>query len=136
MTSHNALFVLLSTALTLTSCSEIKTNDAKATFRYWAGTDSPADIELLHGQYWQSGHWTKEYIMYLELKSSKTWWEEFIQHNSLAPDTTKWSRPNDAPKWFTPSENSIQFGQTGFSQGSRYFYDTTTGVCCIYEIQL
>lgn len=121
---------------TLTSCSELKTSDAEKTFKYWAGTPLTSDVELLNGQYWQSGHWTKEYIMYLKLKPSKLWWNEFLKQNSLTTDTTKWIRPDDAPKWFKPTENSIQFGQTGFSQGSRYFNDTITGVCYIYEIQL
>ena len=85
-----------------------QTSDAKETFKYWAGTNPPADIELLNGQYWQSGHWTKEYIMYLKLKPSKTWWDDFVKQNSLTVDTTKWSKPDDAPNWFEPTKNTKQ----------------------------
>lgn len=135
-TKRYTLIALAFIIFTLTSCSETQTSDAKKTFKYWAGTNPPSDIEILNGQYWQSGHWTKEYIMYLKLKPSKTWWNEFINQNSLTVDTTKWTKPDDAPSWFEPTENSKQYGQLGFSQGSRYFQDTSTGVCYIYEIQL
>ena len=54
-------FILLTTFL-LTSCSEIKTDNPKETFKYWAGTNPPADFELFNGQYWRSAHWTLEYI--------------------------------------------------------------------------
>ena len=74
--------------------------------------------------------------MYLELKPSKVWWDEFIKQNLLSIGTTKWIKPNDIPKWFKPTDKSIMYEQTGFSQGSKYFKDTTTGICFIYEIQL
>ena len=135
-TKYLTLSAFLLTSITLTGCSEIKTTDAKETYKYWAGTSSPADIQLLKGQYWQSAHWTKEYIMYLKLKPSKNWWNEFIKQNSLSVDTTEWTKPDDAPQWFKPTLNSIQYGKSGFSQGSRYFSDTTTGICYVYEIQL
>lgn len=120
----------------VTSCSEKKSIDAKDTFKYWAGTNAPDDIELINGQYWQSSYWTKEYIMYLKFKPTKKWWDEFIKQNKLSSDTTKWAKPTDAPTWFKPTDKSLQFGQTGFSEGSRYFCDTITRICYIYEIQL
>jgi hypothetical protein len=136
VTRRPIFIALVLIVISLTSCSEIKTSDAKETFKYWAGTNPPADIELLNGQYWQSSHWTKEYIMYLKLKPSKIWWDEFVKQNSLVVDTTKWSKPDDAPDWFEPTKDSKEYGQTGFSQGSQYFQDTTTGICYSYEIQL
>ena len=124
-------------AIILTSCSEIKTDNPQETYKYWSGTNSPSDLELLNGQYWQSAHWTREYIMYLEFKPSDNWWNEFLEQNYISVDKGDWTIPNDAPTWFKPSENSIRFGGDGdFDQGSRYFQDTLTGVCYIYEIQL
>ncbi len=133
---HLAIAVLLLTSALMTSCSETKTTDAKEAYKYWSGENPTDDVDLLDGQYWQSPHWTKEYIMYLKLKPSKNWWDEFIKQNSLSVDTTKWTKPSDSPQWFNPTYNSIQYGQTDFSQGSRYFRDTATGICYIYEIQL
>ncbi len=92
------------TILSLSSCSEINTTNPTETYKYWSGTNSPSNLELLNGQYWQSSHWTK---------------------------------PIDAPTWFKPSGNSVRFGgNSDFDQGARYFKDTLTGVCFIYEIQL
>ena len=116
VTRRPIFMALVLIVISLTSCSEIKTSDAKETFKYWAGTNPPADIELLNGQYWQSSHWSKEYIMYLKLKPSKTWWDDFVKQNSLTVDTTKWSKPDDAPNWFEPTKNTKQYGQAGFAQ--------------------
>ncbi len=131
--------ILLSilTILTFSSCSEIKTTNSTETYKFWSGTNAPSDLELLNGQYWQSSHWTREYIMYLKFKPSDKWWNEFIQQNRISTDKGDWIMPGDAPTWFKPSENSIRFvGNSDFDQGSRYFKDTLTDVCYIYEIQL
>ena len=124
-------------AIILISCSEIKTDSPQEIYKYWSGTNSSSDLELLNGQYWQSAHWTKEYIMYLELKPSDKWWNEFLEQNHISVDKGDWAIPDDAPTWFKPSENSVRFGgDSDFDQGSRYFRDTLTGICYIYEIQL
>jgi hypothetical protein len=62
--------------LFLTSCSETKTDDPIDSYKYWAGTEPADDIQVLNGQYWQSGHRTKEYILYLQIKPSDKWWDE------------------------------------------------------------
>lgn len=103
----NIFIALLLTIFTLTSCMETKTTDAKDTYKYWAGTNLPFDIEILNGQYWQSAHWTKEYIVYLKLKPTNKWWEEFLKQNSISADKENWTIPSDAPTWFKPSDHSV-----------------------------
>jgi hypothetical protein len=123
----------------LMSCSEIKTNNTTAIYKYWAGTNPSSDIELLQGQYWQSAHWTGEYVMYLKFKSTGRWWDTFLKKQHLVIDNTNWTLPADAPRWFKPSKKAIRFGNfdvDGFDQGARYFRDPLTQVCYIYEIQL
>jgi len=116
---------------------EVNTTDQMDAYNYWAGTNPPDDLKVLNGQYWQSAHWTKEYIMYLKLKPTNEWWNEFLKQNYISADTDEWIKPSDAPTWFTPSDNSIRYGGgDDFDQGSRYFRDTLTGECYIYEIQL
>ncbi len=131
------ILISLLTILCLSSCSEINTTIPSEVFKYWSGTNASTDLELLKGQYWQSSHLTKEYIMYLKLKPSDKWWNEFIKQNQLSVDKRDWITPSNMPIWFNPSENSIRFSdKSDFDQGSRYFKDTLTGVCYIYEIQL
>jgi len=133
----STIFLLFLTTFLLTSCSEVKTTNPKETYKYWAGTNPPADFELLNGQYWRSVHWTLEYIMYLEFKPTEIWWSEFLKQNNIVEDKGKWTVPTDAPDWFKPSGNSIRYRiERDFDQGSRYFKDTFTGICYIYEIQL
>ena len=129
--------VLLLTIYTLTSCTEANTSDAKDTYKYWVGTNPPADLKLLNGQYWKSAHWSKEYIMYLKFKPTNKWWDGFLKQNSISKDNGTWTVPSDIPIWFKPSDNSVRFrGSDDFDQGSRYFRDSLSGICYIYEIQL
>lgn len=94
---------------TLTSCSEIKTSNANETYKNWAGTKPPDDFELLNGEYWKSGHWTNEYIMYLKFKPTNKWWTEFQIQNAISADKDDWTVPSDAPAWFKPSYKSVRF---------------------------
>ena len=126
--------ILLFATLTI-SCSK-RTNDANETFKYWSGSEVPDDVKLLKGQYYESPHFTKEYIMYLKLKPTKKWWFEYLKYNSILIDKKDWTKPSDAPIWFKPSETSLRFYRKDFDQGSRYFYDSASGICYIYEIQL
>jgi len=116
---------------------EINTTDPKKVYKYWTGSNPPKDIKLIRGQYWQSAHWTKEYVMYLKFKPTNIWWDEFIKQNQLKIDHEIWKMPLDAPNWFNPSIKSIKYIKPDlFDQGSRCFIDTLTGECYIYEIQL
>jgi len=120
----------------LSSCSK-KTNDANEAFKYWSGIDASGELKLLNGQYYESPHFTKEYILYLKFKPTKKWWLEYLKYNSITRDKNDWTVPDDAPTWFKPSDNSLRYWRIdNFDQGSRYFCDTTTGICYIYEIQM
>jgi hypothetical protein len=99
--------------------------------------DAPADLQLFNGQYYESPHFTKEYIMYLKFKPTQKWWLEYLKSNSITRDESTWTIPKDAPTWFQPTANAMRYWRAGEpDQGSRYFRDTATGVCYIYEIQL
>ncbi len=125
------------TLIFLTSCSEIKTTDPEQVYKYWSGLTAQTDIELLNGEYWQSAHWTREYIMFLKFRPTEKWWQKFIEQNHLQEDSDSWSKPNDAPSWFNPTDQMIMYSSgDDFDQGSRYFIDTLTKESYIYEIQL
>lgn len=131
------IIVLSIITLFATSCSEINTNNPIETYKYWSGTNPTKDLEVINGKYWQSGHWTREYIMYLKLKPTENWWNDFIKENNLTIDKGAWTKSSDSPEWFNHSESTIIYKQEGdFDQGSRYLKDTITGECYIYEIQL
>ena len=117
-------------------CSSVKCDTPDESFEYWSGETVPKDLKVIEGQYWQSAHWTREYISYLKLKPTKNWWAEFIKQNSLILDTVNWNPPSDKPNWFIPPSCCIKW-QTGDDfQGFRYFQDTLTSDFYIYEIQL
>jgi hypothetical protein len=123
------------TALCFSSCSEIKTNDPVQSYKYWAGSLPPSNVKVIHGKYWQSAHWSKEYIMYLELEAPTNWINQFNIQNNLKPADDA-ALPSDAPSWFKPSKTVRVFKQAGSDQGSRYFEDPLAGKMFVYEVQL
>lgn len=128
---------LLIILLLLAGCGGIDTTDPKEAYEYWTGTKPPSGLNVIQGCYWQSAHWTKEYILYLKLKPTEKWWKEFVEQNQLQIDHKDWTKPSDAPPWFNPTENTVRYSYgDSVDQGSRYFQDTLTGECYIYEIQL
>ena len=126
----------LAIPLLLISCAGVNTSDPRDAFKYWAGQTPPDNIRVLNGKYWQSGHWTREYILFLKLRPTEEWWNEFIARNSLKPAVAIWTKPSDSPDWFRPSATSQVYCLRDDFNNSRYFRDSATGVCYIYEIQL
>lgn len=119
----------------LTSCSQIRTDDPIDSYEYWAGTIPTDDVKVLKGQYWQSGHWTKEYILYLKIKPTDRWWDEFVEQNQLQVDNEAWSTPSGSPTWFQLTDKIETYKPADDFSDSRYFRDKVTGECYLYEIQ-
>ncbi|WP_162128254.1 hypothetical protein [Flavobacterium phycosphaerae] len=135
MKLHVSIFII--SFFLLTSCIERRTSAAKETYEYWAGTAPDDNTKILNGSYWQSPHWTKEYEVYLEIKTSSTWISEFIKQNKLKVKTSEAiNLPEDAPDWFKPRTGLKVYEPSGFSQGSIYFTDEKKGYIMFYEIQL
>ncbi len=100
------------------------------TYRYWAESEPSSETKVLNGQYMSTSHFTKEYVMYLELEAK--WAKTFAKDNGLHLGESNHAIPNDAPKWFNPpKEYEIWEG----SQGSTYFINSNTGHMFIYEVQ-
>ena len=131
------LAFIVITLFFLTGCSEVKTTDPQEVYMYWSGSEAPENLQLVNGQYWGSSNWSREYIMYLKIRPTRTWEDEFISQNKLQVEKGDWYKPTDTPTWFDPTENSVMYSSgDDFDQGSRYFKDTLTGDFYIYEIQL
>lgn len=135
MTRRTTLIPIL-LSIFFISCSEVRTSNPIESYRFWAGEDPTDDIEVLNGQYWQSAHWTKEYILYLKIKPTYTWWNEFVKQNHLQVDKEKWTKPADSPNWFLPGNKFEVYKPSDDFNDSRYFWNNSTGDCYFYEIQL
>ncbi len=117
------------------SCMEKKSTDPKKVYTLWAYQKPDKNIEVLNGQYWKSAHWTNEYIVYLQIQTSQTWWNAFTKKNNLLKDTIQWQLPSTAPTWFTPSEKSESYRNPDNTE-SLYLYNPETEETFIYENQL
>lgn len=106
---------------------------AKETFRYWAGQDPWEGIEVYHGQYWASAHWSKEYELYMELTVPVKTAKNFVDGNGLKEVDKKGLDKVNGPDWFKPPKEYAEFdGQ----QGSKYYINLKTGHMFMFERQM
>jgi hypothetical protein len=133
-----AMTVCLFSALILfAGCREVNTHDPLEVYTLWSGDKPPKEVRLIQGKYWQSSHWSKEYVMYLKLQAPTSWRTEFIKQNHLVylKDTSIAPEP-DIPDWFRPTNKYRVYLPSGFNQGSVYYEDTATGIMYLHEVQL
>lgn len=131
------LTIITSQFFSSTSFSQEKDgihHGAEETFKYWAGEEPWEGIEVFNGQYWASDHFTKEYILYMELKVPVEMAKHFISDNNLQITDDELEIPDDAPQWFNPPKGFKKY-RAG-SQGSKYFINPETGYMFMYEVQL
>ena len=129
--------IVFSLLTLLVSCSKIETQDAEKAYKYWTGNQSPKEIELVKGEYYQSPHFSLEYELFLKFKSDKKWFNEFVEYNKLEIDTLKydWTRFTKLPEWFKIDQHYLIYtkDQNDEFERSRYFINPANGICYIYE---
>ena len=81
-----------------------------------------------------------EYIMYLEVQSSKEWIDSLLSQNALEHDSVwhGWAPPPDTPWWFDPPVDFQLWHKKGLdlSDQSRYFVSPSGMRIFIFEEQL
>src|ERR1700744_3789881 len=95
---RNIIFLILS-AILFTGFMEKNTTDPSKSYEYWLGEKLPKGVKAIRAQYWQSAHWSKEYIIYIELAAYPEWKAQFIKQNHLVLSQQKLEINSDAPKW-------------------------------------
>jgi hypothetical protein len=121
----------------LASCS-VKTRNAEKAFKYWSGTKPPEEIQMINGEYYRSPHFTLEYILFLKFKTTKKWFNDFVNYNRLKIDTLNhWKPQQELPDWFKPDSRYLIYAKeiNDEFEVSRYFIDTVNGICYIYETE-
>lgn len=79
------LFIIL-LSFVLSSCTNSTINDPNKAFERWTGIASEnTEVNILHGQYWRSGHFTTEYEAIFKMTASKEWVNQLIEFNHLKP---------------------------------------------------
>jgi hypothetical protein len=111
--------------LILTGCFEKTTINPEEAYKYWAGQSPDKNSKVINGSYWQSSHWSREYVVYLEIQTTGSWRREFFKQNKLV-ECTDARYPDDAPFWFRPSMKYRVWKSVEFDQGSRYFEDSAS----------
>ena len=127
---------LVSLVLVQTSCQRKRSENPGEVYRLWAGEAPPNDVKVLKGRYWESAHFAKEYIVYMELVAPREWIQNFIEQNKLKVETEDKEIPRDAPDWFKPPLKDILWTPSGFGKGSKYFIDSSYTHMFLYEVQL
>lgn len=145
MINNSKIFIKLKLSIFLVSliifsgCIEKNTTNPKEVYSYWLKSDNDSKIKVINGQYWESSHFTYEYIIYLELKVSENWWINFSKENNLILDILP-NKPifnSDFPKWFKPTSEFLKYKpKKEIDQECVYFYNPKNQSVFIYEIQL
>ncbi|WP_369750510.1 hypothetical protein [Leptospira sp. P2653] len=119
-------------------CEEKNTEDPAAAYLYWSGDRTvPNDLELIHGKYWESAHWSHEHILFLELKAPLPWRKEFKRLNHLIEVESDKTEPSDAPDWFRPPKYYKVLIPSGeYGQRSVYYENPKNGHMFLYDVQL
>lgn len=100
---------------------------ALETYRYWAGQDPDADMQVLNGEYWASAHWSREYSLYMELKFPRG--KDFVMGQGFKR-AEQWHERAGAPDWFKPPEHyELWEGE----QGSLYYIHPKKGHLYMFE---
>ncbi len=127
-----AVFLLI---LFLSGCVEKTTENPDEVYKLWSGRKPTSEVKIIHGKYWESEHWSKEYMMFLEMKASKDWVEGFVEQNRLLRDTTRTEIAHH-PGWFAPSRGFLVFRRENDFNGSRYYFNLKQDHIFIFETQL
>ncbi|EMJ96868.1 hypothetical protein [Leptospira alstonii] len=132
------VLLLIVLKLFVYGCVEKNTEDPTSVYLYWSGDQTvPNDLELIHGKYWESAHWSHEHILFLELKAPPSWRKEFKELNRLIEVKSDGTEPSGAPAWFRPPKYYkvlIPSGENG--QGSVYYENPKNGHMFLYDVQL
>ena len=131
---HSILF--LSVILLFSGCMGKYTGDPLKAYKYWSNETPPKEVRVIHGKYSESANWTKEYEMYLEIKATSSWINEYIIQNHLVKKNDSLSIPQNAPKWFKATDKAISYRQSDVNNNSVYYVDSIESRLFIYEIQL
>ncbi|KQT18442.1 hypothetical protein ASG31_06895 [Chryseobacterium sp. Leaf404] len=138
----NILSIFIS-AICVISCG-IETDDKDEIYYLWTNAELPKDVLTINGKYWESGHFTKEYEVYIHLKPTVKWWNEFKKVNELDSAKSNFSediilklKPNynraiNLPEWFKPNKNSTFYQK----KDSEFYWNEKTKDLFIHEIQL
>ena len=135
------IFILF--LITLTSCG-IETYDAEKAYELWENGNIAEEVQIINGQFWKSGHWTYEYVVFLELKPSNKWKEKFFKGYRAKENLMRKYNPKNSshlingPDWF---ENPDWFNPTGDFEvysgyGGNYYWNEKENTLLFYEIQL
>jgi hypothetical protein len=135
MKPRSILFFFALSCIILSSCREKISNGAEESYMLWSGEKPGKQVLAIHGKYRQSQHFTKEYIVYLELAPSQLWKNGFIKQNHLTKASDVSTLPADAPAWFVVPRNAKIWKQES-GGNSLYIEDPQTGRFLIYEEQL
>lgn len=129
------LIAVLAFTIFLSACREKTYHNPYEVYKRWAGSDPSSDVEVIHGKYWESAHWSKEYVLFIELKASKGWVEEFAKQNKLVKDSTT-DQISGVPDWFNPTKEFLRFRRKNDMYGSRYYFNLKSDKVFIFEAQL
>jgi hypothetical protein len=111
MNHRRQVVSLLAVCLLVAACGYVPTGTWQADPANWKrsfGSVTPADVTIIHSEYWRSPHWSFEYQYFFEIAPNAKLRERLLTENKLRRATgdnalrVKQNIFGHAPEWFAP----------------------------------
>ena len=116
-------------------------HDDPKNWRRAFGEDPPENVSVVHSYYWESDHFTHEFIYFFEVKASRQWLAAFVKDRKAEPVAAEDARGfevhyDGTPEWFVPDPaGSYEVWDRPGYHGSIWVHKKT-GHVYFYGVQL
>jgi hypothetical protein len=117
-------------------------DDSKNWYRAFQ-TEQPEQVKVVHSKYWQSSHFTKEFMYYFETEATPEWKDGYLKSRGLIQVSSSEARSfrtnahsDQTPDWFAPDPVELYdvWDQPGYF--GAVWINKTNGHMFFYEWQL
>jgi len=134
--SYRILYYFLLVPILCAGCLEIQTNKPSKAYENWANQVPPENVEVINGKYWQSAHWTLEYMAYLEIKTDSVWVNKLLENSKYVVSEKAIRFSSDKPEWFNPPKSYQVYVSDRRNIDSAFFVSTDKRHIFIFDIQI
>ncbi len=131
----NRIFFLIILSATLSSCGYFNSGiweDDPETWNKVFGEDVPNEVEIIHSQFWKSAHWSYEFEVFFELKTSHSFFKSyFINNQHFEVKKVNYLEMGEhyfqeKPNWFLPKTIENYIIWTNEQENLKIFVDKKT----------
>lgn len=124
-------FIIICT--TLSSCGYFNSGTWEDDTESWNkvfGEDVPKEVEIVHSRFWKSAHWSYEFEVFFELKTTHSFFKNYFINNNGVKKVKKLEFQDhyfqEKPNWFLPKTIENYVIWTNENENLKIFVDKKT----------